>query len=201
MTATVSRARELAKGGAPESVVKLVRLRRDVWGDARLRLLAEVGGVPSHRFRNYWYRRAGLSLGAHSSIHWRAEFYSPQTITIGDWTTIGDTAFLDGRSGLAIGDCVNLGSHVSIYTRQHDPDDPDFAEVGGPVTIGNYAWLASHCIVLPGVTIGEGAVVAAGAVVAKDVAPYTMVGGVPARYIRDRNRDLRYKLGYAKRFV
>ena len=47
MTATVSRARELAKGGAPESVVKLVRLRRDVWGDARLRLLAEVGGVPS----------------------------------------------------------------------------------------------------------------------------------------------------------
>jgi acetyltransferase-like isoleucine patch superfamily enzyme len=69
------------------------------------------------------------------------------------------------------------------------------------VTVGNYAWLASHCIVLPGVTIGEGAVVAAGAVVATDVAPYTMVGGVPARYIKDRNRDLRYTLGYAKRFV
>jgi acetyltransferase-like isoleucine patch superfamily enzyme len=201
MTVTGVRVRELAKARAPGALVRLVQWRRDMWGDARLRLLAEVGGVPSHRFRNYWYRRAGLSLGTHSSIHWRAEFYSPQTITVGDWTTIGDTAFLDGRSGLQIGDCVNLGSHVSIYTRQHDPDDPDFAEVGGPVTVGSYAWLASHCIVLPGVTIGEGAVVAAGAVVAKDVAPYTMVGGVPAKYIRDRNRDLRYKLGYAKRFV
>jgi acetyltransferase-like isoleucine patch superfamily enzyme len=193
--------RELAKDRAPESVVSLVRLRRDVWADARLRLLAEVGAVPSHRFRAYWYRRAGLTLGPHSSIHWRAEFYAPQTITIGDFTTIGDSAFLDGRSGLRIGANVNLGSHVSIYTRQHDPDDPDFAEVGAPVSVGDYAWLASHCIVLPGVTIGEGAVVAAGAVVTRDVAAYTMVGGVPATYIRDRARDLRYQLGYAKRFV
>jgi maltose O-acetyltransferase len=201
MTVSGSRARELAKGGAPASVVRLVRWRRDVWADARLRLLADIGGVPSHGFRNYWYRRAGLTLGPHSSIHWRAEFYAPQTITIGDWSTIGDTAFLDGRSGLDIGDCVNLGSHVSIYTRQHDPDDPDFAEVGAPVKVEDYAWLASHCIVLPGVTIGEGAVVAAGAVVTRDVAPYTMVGGVPASFIRDRSRNLRYKLGYAKRFV
>jgi acetyltransferase-like isoleucine patch superfamily enzyme len=202
MTAVTGlRTREIVKATAPGGVVRLVRLRRDVWADARLRLLADIGGVPSHRFRNYWDRRAGLTLGPHSSIHWRAEFYSPETITIGDWSTIGDTAFLDGRSGLVIGDCVNLGSHVSIYTRQHDPDDPDFAEVGAPVTVGNYAWLASHCIVLPGVTIGEGAVVAAGAVVSRDVAPYTMVGGVPARYIKDRNRDLRYTLGYAKRFV
>jgi acetyltransferase-like isoleucine patch superfamily enzyme len=196
-----SQARELAKRHAPESVVRLVRQRRDVWGDLRLRLLAEVGAVPSHAFRNYWYRRAGLVLGAHSSIHWRAEFYAPQSIAIGDWSTIGDTAFLDGRSGLTIGSCVNLGSHVTIYTRQHDPDDADFAEVGGPVVVGDYAWLASHCIVLPGVTIGEGAVVAAGAVVAQDVAPYTMVGGVPAKFIKERNRDLRYQLGYAKRFV
>jgi acetyltransferase-like isoleucine patch superfamily enzyme len=121
MTTAASRVRELAKGGAPGSVVRLVRLRRDVWADARLRLLAQIGGVPSHRFRNYWYRRADLTLGSHSSIHWRAEFYSPETITIGDWSTIGDTAFLDGRSGLDIGDCVNLGSHVSIYTASTIP--------------------------------------------------------------------------------
>lgn len=89
-----------------------------------------------------------------SSLHWRAEFYSPDRIVIGSFCTIGDTSFLDGRSGLTIGDCVNLGSHVSIYTRQHDVDAHDFAEVGGPVTIGNYAWVSSHCIVLPGVTIG-----------------------------------------------
>ena len=67
--------------------------------------------------------------------------------------------------------------------------------------IGRHAWVASHAIVLPGVTIGEGAVVAAGAVVTKDVEPYLMVGGNPARPIRKRTRDLTYHLGYAKRFV
>ena len=104
--------------------------------------------------------------------------------------TLGDRAFLDGRSGLTIGDGVNFGSHVTVYTRQHDVDSHDFAEVGAPVTVGDHAWVSSHSIVLPGVTIGEGAVVAAGSVVTKDVAPYTLVGGNPARYIRDRSRDL-----------
>lgn len=197
----MSRLREFAKRCVPSPVVTVVRWRRDVWGDARLRLLAEVGHVPSHAVRGFWYRRAGLVLAAGSSIHWRAEFYSPERIVIGPGTTIGDTVFLDGREGLTIGANVNLGSHVTIWTRQHDIDAPDFAESGGPVRIGDRAYLASSCIVLPGVTVGEGAVVAAGAVVSRDVAPYTLVAGVPARYVRDRSRDLHYTLGYAKRFV
>ena len=71
-----------------------------------------------------------MSLPVTSSIHWRAEFYAPESITIGENTTIGDSCFLDGRSGLDIGASVNLGSHVRIWTRQHDIDAPDFAEVG-----------------------------------------------------------------------
>lgn len=193
--------RRLLKSVAPQSARDALGRGRDVWGDLRLRLLAEVGHVPSHRFRNLVYRRAGLRLNATSSIHWRAEFYAPERITIGPFCTIGDSAFLDGRSGLTIGTAVNLGSHVSIYTRQHEVDSPDFAEVGDPVQICDHAWVSSHAIVLPGVTIGEGAVVAAGAVVTKDVPPYTLVGGNPARTIRTRSRDLRYQLGYAKRFV
>lgn len=66
-----------------------------------------------------------------SSIHWRAEFYAPERITIGECVTIGDSAFLDGRSGLTIGDNVNFGSHVTIYTREHDVDSPTFEETGG----------------------------------------------------------------------
>ena len=120
---------------------------------------------------------------------------------IGEHTVIGDSAFLDGRSGLIIGANVNLGSHVSIYTRQHDIDAPDFAEVGAPVRIDDRAYIGSHSIILPGVTIGEGGVVGAGSVVTKDVEPYTLVAGVPARFIRDRPRGMKYELGYAKRFV
>ena len=120
---------------------------------------------------------------------------------MGKHVTIGDTAFLDGRSGLTIGDNVNLGSHVSIYTREHDVNSPTFAETGGPVVIGDRAWVSSHSVVLPGIVIGEGAVVAAGAIVTKDVAPYTIVGGNPAKPIGRRNSELTYELGYAKRFV
>lgn len=185
----------------PTAVRKLNHRRREAWGDLRLRLLTEVGHVPSHAVRKLVYRHAGMSIPATSSIHWRAEFYAPEAIEVGEYCTIGDSAFLDGRSGLTIGDCVNVGSHVTIYTRQHDVDSSTFEEVGAPVVIGSHAWIASHAIVLPGVTIGEGAVVAAGAVVTKDVAPFTLVGGNPARFIRERNRDLTYRLGYAKRFV
>ncbi|GAB3611867.1 hypothetical protein GCM10027415_02070 [Humibacter ginsengisoli] len=193
--------RETAKRYAPGPIVHAARWYRDVWSDLRLRLLTDLGYFPSHRVRGFFYRRAGLTMDRSSSIHWRAEFYAPERIAIGPHCTIGDSSFLDGRSGLTIGESVNLGSHVTIYTRQHDVDSPDFAEVGGPVTIGDHAWVSSHAIILPGVTVGQGAVVAAGAVVTKDVAPYTLVGGNPARYIRDRSRDLHYKLGYAKRFV
>ena len=66
--------------------------------------------------------------------------------------------------------------------------------IGGAVTVGDYAWLSFRCVVLPGVTIGEGAVVAAGAVVTADVEPYTIVGGIPARRIGDRARGLTYDL-------
>jgi maltose O-acetyltransferase len=193
--------KESVKAILPEPLLRLNHVRRDTWSDLRLRLLADLGRIPSHAVRKYFYRRAGMVLPASSSLHWRAEFYAPESITVGEHCTIGDSAFLDGRSGLTIGDCVNLGSHVTIYTRQHDVDSPTFAEVGGPVRVGDHAWIASHALVLPGVTIGEGAVVAAGAVVTRDVAPYTLVGGNPARFIRERNRDLRYQLGYAKRFV
>lgn len=193
--------RAVLKALAPEPLLQANRWRRDVWSDLRLRLLTEIGHLPSHRARNAIYRRSGMTLSRTSSIHWRAEFYAPERIVIGEHCTIGDSCFLDGRSGLTIGDSVNFGSHVTIFTREHAVNSPDFAETGASVTVGNHAWVSSHAIVLPGVTIGEGAVVAAGAVVTRDVPPFTIVGGNPARHIADRNRDLRYRLGYAKRFV
>ena len=194
-------ARRMFKQFAPQPLLRAVAWRRSVWSDLRLRLLTEVGFVPSHSFRKACYRRAGMCVPTTSSIHWRAEFYAPERIVIGAHCTIGDSCFLDGRSGVTMGDSVNLGSHVTIYTREHDVNSPDFAETGGSVRIGNHAYLASFSIVLPGVTVGEGAVVAAGAVVTKDVPPFTIVGGVPAVRIGERTRDLRYQLGYAKRFV
>lgn len=190
---------ELAKRLTP-----LRKLRRwwlnNIWDDLRLYLLTVVGHVPSHRFRNAVYRSAGVKLPRSSSIHWHARFFSPQGLSIGEHTTIGNDGFFDARDGIAVGSSVNIAAEVRIYTREHDIDAPDFAEIGGPVVIEDYAYIGTRVTILPGVRVGRGAVVASGAVVTKDVPPYTLVGGVPAKVIRERAHDLDYKLGYAKKF-
>lgn len=107
---------------------------------------------------------------------------------------------LDARKGIYIGDNVSLSMGVWIWTMEHDPQDPYYRGKGGPVTIEDYVWLSCRVVVLPGVTIGKGAVVAAGAVVSADVAPYSIVGGIPAKRIGERNKDLRYQLRFHKAF-
>ena len=171
-----------------------------VWGDLRLFLLTAAGYIPSHSFRNLYYRRSGVRLAPSSSLHWRARFFCPEGLSVGDHCTLGNDGFYDGRAGITIGSCVNIAAEVRIYTREHDIDSPDFAECGGPVVIEDYVYIGTRVTILPGVKIGRGAVVASGAVVTRDVPPFMLVGGVPAKIIRERSHDLRYKLGYAKRF-
>jgi len=95
-----------------------------------------------------------------------------------------------------IGENVNISSNVSIYCGSHNHQDPFFGitprSAQHPVTIGNRAWISSNAIIVNGVNIGEGAVCCAGCVVTKDVEPYAVVAGIPARIIGERPRDLRY---------
>lgn len=110
---------------------------------------------------------------------------------------IGDRAILDARhGGIIIGKNVNVSTAASFWTEQHDYNDPYFRCTnikGGTINVKDRAWIGPNVIILHGVTVGEGAVVAAGAVVTKDVPPYTLVGGVPAKVIGKRNEDLRYE--------
>jgi len=100
--------------------------------------------------------------------------------------------------GLYIGSNVSISEGTAIFTLEHDPNSPTFDNRGAPVRIADYVFLGARAIVLPGVTIGEGAVVGAGAVVTRDVAPFTIVAGVPAKPIGQRSRDLAYSLDYRK---
>jgi len=118
--------------------------------------------------------------------------FPPFTTDCGKNIRIGERVFVNSgcrfqdQGGITIGDDALIGHNVVIATLNHDLD-PSLraATVPEPVIIGNRAWIGANATVLPGVTIGEGAVVAAGAVVTKDVAPRTIVGGVPARRIRE----------------
>lgn len=163
-------------------------------------LLTLIGYIPIHIFRLTVYQIVGMHIGKNSSFHWRARFFRPWKLRIGQNTIIGNDAMLDARNGIEIGDNVQLSMGVWIWTMQHDPQDPGFCAVGGPVRIEDYAWISCRVTILPGVTVGKGAVVAAGAVVTKDVEPHTIVGGVPAKKIGERTKDLRYQLKYHKSF-
>jgi acetyltransferase-like isoleucine patch superfamily enzyme len=104
---------------------------------------------------------------------------------------INSGAFIDARGGLTIGNDVLIGPNVVIVTSQHQWDDPTLPIVAqghreAPVRIGDDVWIGGNAVVTPGVTIGTGSVVGAGAVVTADVPPYTIVGGVPARVIGHR---------------
>lgn len=156
-----------------------------------------IGYLPFHTLRIFCLRMLKAKVGKRTGIYRGFEVRRPRLLTIGNGSVIGHGALLDARCGLTIGDNVNLSNEVMIWTLHHDYNDSGFAQTGAPVFIGNYAWICSRAVILPGVTIGEGAVVAAGAVVTKDVTPYTVVGGVPAKAIAKRNEHLNYDLGDA----
>jgi acetyltransferase-like isoleucine patch superfamily enzyme len=154
-----------------------------------------VAKLPMQMLRTFVYTRLmGLRAGPGARIYKGLELRAADQIEIGAGTVVGFDCILDGRCGLRLGDNVNLSSQVAIWTLQHDHQSPDFAAGGAAVVIDDYAWLSFRCTILPGVRVGEGAVVAAGAVVTKDVEPYTVVGGIPASQIGIRSRDLRYDL-------
>jgi acetyltransferase-like isoleucine patch superfamily enzyme len=160
-----------------------------------------VGHVPFHAFRLFWYRHVSrMRIGSGSSIHRHCRIYSPSRVAIGDHAVINYDVLLDGRRGLEIGDNVSISEGTVLLTLAHDVDDPGLALEGAPVTIGSYVFVGARALILPGVTVGEGAVVAAGAVVTRDVPPYAVVAGVPARRVRDRARPLTYELNHKKRF-
>ncbi len=155
-----------------------------------------VGYLPSNWIRRVLYKRLyRVRIGKRVAFYGGAEIRYPWNLSIGDGTSIGNRVILDARKGIKIGNNVNLSTGVWIWTLQHDPQDKGFRADGAPVVIGDYVWISCRATILPGVSIGQGAVVAAGAVVTKDVAEYTIVGGVPAREIGKREQDLHYDLG------
>ncbi len=169
--------------------------------DFELLILAWVGFFPSHFFRLFIYKMAGVRIGKGSRIHMGAKFFYPSKIKIGEGTIIGDNAFLDGRDSLIIGNHVDIASGVLIYNSEHDINSEDFSPISAPVIIEDYVFIGPRAIILPGVKIGKGAAVAAGAVVTKDVLDFKIVGGVPAEVIGERKiKEFHYKLGRARLF-
>ena len=184
-----------------EALPKILNRLCNYWLDFEVMLLRWVGHIPLHCLRRFCYHWAGIKIGKGSTVHMWANFFNPAGVKIGEDTIVGDHTFLDGRAPLKIGSHTDIASQVLVYNSEHDIESEDFRAVEAPVEIGDYVFIGPRAIILPGVKIGKGAVVAAGAVVTKDVAPFKIVAGVPAKEIGERQRkDLRYRLGRSRLF-
>ncbi len=172
------------------------RIRQTLPPPSHWVLASVVCRVPFARARMAWYALSGVRFEDHRSgvIMLGSEVIAPENLQIGRNTAIGRRCVLDARGGIAIGKDVNISSYARLQTAKHIVDDPDFKHQYSPIVVGDRAWIAEGAVVLGGVTVGEGAVVAANAVVTKDVEPFAVVGGVPAQLIRHRSRELRYHL-------
>jgi acetyltransferase-like isoleucine patch superfamily enzyme len=156
-----------------------------------------VAYIPSQTLRKALLRVCGARIAHDVRLYHGFEVRKPRNLEIASGTVIGTGAILDARGGISIGRNVNFSSEVAIWTVQHDPQSPSFGTKLAPVRIKDNAWISFRVVILPGVTVCEGAVVAAGAIVTKDVPPYSISAGIPAHVIGTRTRNLEYELGRA----
>lgn len=135
-------------------------------------MFAKLGSDVHIDFKTYFRFPRKISIGSHVSINRGCSFYCGYHAT-------------DAR--IVIGNHVAISPEVTFLAAGHNADDLYLADNGGAIIVEDNVWIGGRAVILQGVTIGEGAVVSAGAVVNKDVPPYAIVGGVPAKFIRSRN--------------
>jgi maltose O-acetyltransferase len=156
-----------------------------------------IGNCPSRKIRMTYLKAYLAEVGAGTSVQMGCRFLNGRKVHLGDRNVINFGCLFDGRHyQIRTGRDVSIGPEASILTLGHDPQSSEFSDKGGDVIIGDRVWIAYRAIILPGVTIGEGAVVGAGSVVTKDVEPYSIVAGNPARVVNKRSPNLHYTLNY-----
>jgi putative colanic acid biosynthesis acetyltransferase WcaF len=148
---------------------------------------------PFFGWRRFVLRCFGAKVGRHVHICNSAHIYFPWKFIIGDWSAVGEDALIYNLGMITVGEKVTISHRAHLCAGTHDYRQSDMPLLKPPITINNQAWICADAYIGPGVTIGEGAVVGARAVVPKNVAPWTIVTGNPARSTKKRQLSERSK--------
>jgi putative colanic acid biosynthesis acetyltransferase WcaF len=162
------------------------RLRSEIWGWLNLSLYRMLPRQ-CRWWRRLLLRMFGGQVGHTSALGRLVKIDRPWNFEIGERSSIADDAWVYCLDRITIGDKVCIGSGVKLISGTHDINSPHFQLVTKPIVIHSGVWIANCATILPGVIVGEGAVVGACAVVSKDVEPWTVVAGNPAKYIKKRD--------------
>jgi acetyltransferase-like isoleucine patch superfamily enzyme len=173
-------------------------IRSGVLPDPDYALNHVVNRIPMVGARVRAYSLMGVKFDEPSSAHISlgVDMWVGYRLSMGARSAIGQRCYIDARAGLRIDEDVSISREAGLLTATHIPDDPDFDARLLPIHLERNCWIGMRALILPGVRVGEGAIVAAGALVRSDVMPYTIVGGVPARVLGTRKGPMSYHLDW-----
>ena len=186
MTVPTPPARELLKPYQNRLTVKN-RLGRLLWALVYTCLFRPS---PKHLlgWRRFLLRCFGAKMGAGSVVHPNVKIWAPWNLEMGDLACLAFGVDCYCVDKIRLGTRVTVSQYAFLCTASHDVDDPATPLVTAPITLEDGAWVFAGAFIGPGVTLHEGAVAAAHAVVVKDVPAWTIVGGNPAKVLRARGR-------------
>lgn len=163
------------------------RLARLAWNLVWL-LLFRLSPRPFHRWRSLLLRAFGAKIGPSCHIYPNARIWAPWNLVCEDVVAIADGAVIYNPSRVTLRSHVTISQDAYLCGASHDYDDPAFPMISLPISVESYAWICARATVQMGVTVGEGAVLALGAIAIGNLEPWTVYGGIPARAIKKRYR-------------
>jgi putative colanic acid biosynthesis acetyltransferase WcaF len=151
-------------------------------------LLYRPSPRPFHAWRAFLLRCFGATLGPNCHFYPKSRIWAPWNLVCADGASLGDEAELYNPSPLSMGSHAIVSQQAYICGATHDYNDPAFPLISFPMSVGAYAWVCARASVSPGVNVGEGAVLGLGSVATRDLEPWTVYAGVPAKPIKRRVR-------------
>lgn len=161
------------------------RLRRFVWGVVYV-LVFRPSPRPMHSWRSFLLRRFGATIDSAVHIYPTAKIWAPWNLICDENASIADEAVIYNPKLLRMKSHAIVSQQAYICGATHIYEDPSFPLVSFPITLGAYSWICARAIVHPGVNVGEGAILGTASLATRDLEPWTVYGGMPARRIKMR---------------
>lgn len=174
----------VAQNRSAQKYTAAEQFRRVLWGFGKL--FFRLSPRPCFGWRRFVLRCFGARIGQDVHFYPTTKIYFPWNLVVGDWSAVGEDVLIYNLGKVTLGERVTISHRAHLCAGTHDYSQPDLPLLKPPIVVRDAAWVCADTFVGPGVTIGEGAVVGARAVVVKNVEPWTIVAGNPAQFIKKR---------------
>jgi putative colanic acid biosynthesis acetyltransferase WcaF len=164
-----------------------IRMKRLAW-NVVWTLLYRFSPRPLHGWRTMLLRAFGATMGPHCHFYPKSKVWAPWNLICEDQVTAADGAEIYNPSPMSFGSHAILSQDSYICGATHDHDDPAFPLIAYAMRVGAYSWVCARASVVPGVNVGDGAVLGLGSVATRDLEPWAVYAGVPAVKVKERVR-------------